>query len=121
MDEEKKKYFKSMLNERLQSLLSEAGKTLVDMTGGDETFPDPTDRASLESNRNFELRIRDRERKLIAKIKIALDKIEKDTFGTCESCGEDITEERLKARPVTSLCIECKETQEAQEKNKKFL
>ncbi|MDY6862173.1 MAG: RNA polymerase-binding protein DksA [Thermodesulfobacteriota bacterium] len=120
MDEEKLAYFKTILTERFQSLLSEAGKTLSDMTGANETFPDPTDRASLESNRNFLLRIRDRERKLIVKIKSALDRIENGEYGICDLCGEEISEERLKARPVTTLCIECKERQEAQEKNKKL-
>jgi DnaK suppressor protein len=112
--------FKSILKEQLQSLLNEAGKTLVDMTGEVDTFPDPTDRASLESNRNFLLRIRDRERKLITKIKSALNRIENGEYGICEVCDEEISEERLKARPVTTLCIECKERQETQENSKKL-
>ena len=83
-----------------------------------ENFPDPTDRATMESDRNFELRIRDRERKLIGKIKEALERIEDGSFGICEECGEDISEERLKARPVTTLCIDCKKRQEKDEKVK---
>jgi len=83
-----------------------------------ENYPDPTDRASLESERNFELRIRDRERKLIGKIKDALDRIEDGSFGICDDCGEDIGEERLKARPVTTLCIDCKTKQEKDERVK---
>ena len=79
-------------------------------------FPDPTDRASLESDRNFELRIRDRERKLILKIREAIERLDEGEFGICESCGEDISEARLKARPVTTLCIDCKTEQERQEK-----
>jgi len=79
-------------------------------------FPDPVDRASLESDRNFLLRIRDRERKLIGKIEKALERVENGTFGICERCGEDISEERLNARPVTTFCIECKAEQENQEK-----
>jgi len=79
-------------------------------------FPDPVDRASLESDRNFLLRIRDRERKLIGKIQKALERVENETFGICERCGEDISEERLKARPVTTLCINCKAEQENKEK-----
>jgi DnaK suppressor protein len=86
------------------------------MSDEEETFPDPTDRASLESDRNFLLRIRDRERKLILKIEEALDRIEKGTFGICEVCGEEISEERLQARPVTTLCIDCKTEEEEKEK-----
>jgi DnaK suppressor protein len=70
----------------------------------------------LESDRNFLLRIRDRERKLISKIQDALARIDDGTYGICEVCGEDISSERLKARPVTTLCINCKKRQEAQEK-----
>jgi len=62
------------------------------------------------------LRIRDRESKLIKKIKKALARIENGTFGTCETCGEDISIERMKARPVTSQCIDCKSKEEALEK-----
>jgi DnaK suppressor protein len=64
------------------------------------------------------LRIRDRERKLIGKIKEALERIEQGTYGICEDCGEEISTERLKARPVTTLCIDCKKTQETEEKVK---
>jgi DnaK suppressor protein len=101
-------YFKEFLTSRLEELLSHADDTVSGMTTPKENFPDPTDRAALESDRNFMLRIRDRESKLIKKIKKALARIEDGTFGVCESCGEDITIERMKARPVTSQCIECK-------------
>jgi DnaK suppressor protein len=70
----------------------------------------------LETDRNFLLRIRDRERKLIEKIKAALERIENGTFGICEICGREIGEERLRARPVTTQCIDCKKKQEAREK-----
>jgi DnaK suppressor protein len=100
----------------MDQLLLEAGKTVSEMTDEKTNFPDPTDRASLESDRNFELRIRDRERKLISKIREALDRIEAGEFGECEDCGDQIGEARLKARPVTTLCIECKTEQERQEK-----
>jgi len=86
------------------------------MTAPKENFPDPTDRASLEADRNFMLRIRDRENKLIKKIKKALDRIENGTFGMCEKCGEEISVKRLMARPVTTLCIDCKTKEEAFEK-----
>nr|WP_315861805.1 RNA polymerase-binding protein DksA [Desulfatiglans anilini] len=116
MTEEKKEEFRKLLNERMEALLEEANKTVSGMTDQRENYPDPTDRASMESERNFTLRIRDRERKLIGKIKEALERLDTNTFGICESCGEDISEERLKARPVTTLCIECKKKQENEER-----
>jgi RNA polymerase-binding transcription factor len=116
MTKKRENYFKKLLNKRLDDLLVEANKTVTGMTDQGENFPDPTDRATLESERNFTLRIRDRERRLIAKIKNALDRLDKGTFGICEECGEDISDKRLKARPVTTLCINCKKKQENQEK-----
>jgi DnaK suppressor protein len=117
MDKEKLEYFKNLLQKQLSDLLLEAGVTVKTMSDKGELFPDPVDRASLESDRNFLLRIRDRERKLIGKIEKALERVENGTFGICERCGEDISEERLKARPVTTFCIECKAEQENQEKH----
>lgn len=118
MDKERLAYFKDLLNNKLGTLLQEAEKTVSGMTDEEETFPDPTDRAAMESDRNFLLRIRDRERRLILKIKAALEKIDENTFGICEACGEEISEKRLKARPVTTLCIDCKTREEAEEKLK---
>ncbi|MGD1972664.1 MAG: RNA polymerase-binding protein DksA [Desulfobacterales bacterium] len=108
--------FKKHLTARLDDLLNQAGDTVSGMTETKENFPDPTDRAALEADRNFMLRIRDREAKLIKKIRAALERIEGDRFGICESCGEDISIERLKARPVTTQCIDCKSKEEALEK-----
>ena len=116
MDKETQALFKDILVKRLNELLDEAEKTVAGMTDAEETFPDPTDRATLESDRNFLLRIRDRERKLIMKIREAMQRIEDDTFGICEACGDDIGIDRLTARPVTTLCIECKRKQEANER-----
>ncbi len=116
MRERELKHFQNLLQEKLDELLKEADRTVDGMTDAKENFPDPTDRASLESNRNFTLRIRDRERKLIGKIKEALARIEDGTYGKCEECGESIGLERLKARPVTTLCIDCKSSQEAEER-----
>jgi DnaK suppressor protein len=116
MDKETQAQFKETLLKRLDELYVEAEKTVAGMTDTEETFPDPTDRATLESDRNFMLRIRDRERKLILKIREALQRIEEGTFGQCEMCGDDIGIERLNARPVTTLCIECKRKQEAHER-----
>jgi DnaK suppressor protein len=116
MHKAKLEEFRKLLQEQMDQLLREADKTVLEMTDEKTNFPDPTDRASLESDRNFELRIRDRERKLISKIREALDRIEAGDFGECEDCGDQIGEARLKARPVTTLCIECKTEQERQEK-----
>ena len=109
-------FFKNYLADRVEELLDQADDTVSDMTDTNDNFPDPTDRASLEADRNFMLRIRDREHKLIKKIRGALDRIENGTFGMCESCGEDISIQRLKARPVTTQCIDCKTKEEALEK-----
>ena len=116
MKKAKLEEFRQLLQEQMDQLLREADKTVSEMTDEKTNFPDPTDRASLESDRNFELRIRDRERRLIVKIREALDRIEAGEFGECEDCGDMIGEARLKARPVTTLCIECKTEQERQEK-----
>ena len=108
--------FKILLTQQLDSLLQDVEKTVSEMTADNPNFPDPTDRASLESDRNFELRIRDRERMLINKVKKALQRIEDKTFGLCESCDDKIGAKRLLARPVTTLCIDCKTEQERKEK-----
>lgn len=109
-------HFKKILTAQLEELLEQADDTVSGMTAPKENFPDPTDRASLEADRNFLLRIRDRESKLIKKIKKTLERIENGTFGVCESCGENISTKRMKARPVTTQCIECKTKEEALEK-----
>jgi DnaK suppressor protein len=116
MEKEQQEYYRTILMDELRGLLGEAEKTVSEMTVESTNFPDPTDRATQESDRSFELRIRDRERKLINKIKEALGRLDEGEFGICESCGEDISEGRLKARPVTTLCIDCKMEQERQEK-----
>ncbi len=118
MDQEQLKYFRNKLEQMSKDLLSEADKTLSEMTDHNDHYPDPTDRASAESDRNFELRIRDRERKLLAKIKSTIARIDSEDFGVCDDCGDDISLERLEARPVTALCIACKTKQEDDEKAK---
>jgi DnaK suppressor protein len=109
-------YFREVLTNHLEELLSHADNTVSGMTAPKENFPDPTDRASLEADRIFMLRIRDRENKLIKKIRKALDRIEDDTYTICEKCGEDISFDRLKARSVTTQCIDCKTKEEATER-----
>lgn len=116
MDKATQDYFKDLLLRKLDDLKLEAEKTVARMTDNVANFPDPTDRAALESDRNFMLSIRDRERKLILKIREALQRIEEGIFGQCEQCGDDIGIERLNARPTATLCIECKRSQEANER-----
>ncbi|MBF0204304.1 MAG: RNA polymerase-binding protein DksA [Desulfamplus sp.] len=116
MEEKELEFFKNLLSERLNDLISHAGETVTGMTVPKDNFADPTDRASHEAERNFELRIRDREYKLIKKVKEALMRIENSTFGICETCGENISSARLQARPVTTQCIECKTREEVLEK-----
>jgi DnaK suppressor protein len=121
MDQEKLLYFKGLLEGQLRTLIQEAEKTVNGMVqdrNGD--FPDPTDRASLESDRNFLLRIKDRERKLITKVNEALERIDNGTYGICESCGRPISEKRLMARPVTTECIECKTEEEQKERSERM-
>jgi len=96
------------LNQTIHSLQKE-------QTG---SFPDPTDQASVETDRNFDLRIHDRERKLIKKIDQALNRIKQGDFGICENCGANIGVNRLQARPVTTLCIDCKKAQEHEERTR---
>ncbi len=116
MEKKDIEYFREVLTNHLEELLSHADNTVSGMTAPKENFPDPTDRASLEADRIFMLRIRDRENKLIKKIRKVLDRIEDDTYTICEKCGEDISLARLKARPVTTHCIDCKTKEEAAER-----
>lgn len=109
-------FFRQLLLEWEAQLVEEAEKTVSIMTEEKAIFADPTDRASLETDRNFELRTRDRERKLIAKIKRTIEAIEENQYGFCEECGVEIGLRRLEARPVTDLCISCKTAAERQEK-----
>ncbi len=109
--------FRSQLLDKRDEILAEAGKTLSDMTDQTTNIPDPNDRATIESGRSFELRIRDRERKLLSKIEEAIGRLDEGEYGVCEGCGEDIGIKRLEARPVTTYCIDCKTLQETKEKS----
>ena len=112
----KRAYFKKRLSQRLTNLLSDAEKPIRDITLSLEDYQDFTDQASLESDLGLTLHLKERESNLIDKIKGALERIDNGTFGVCEGCGEDISEKRLKARPMTTLCINCKRKEEADEK-----
>jgi RNA polymerase-binding transcription factor len=109
--------FKKKLEKKREDIFKDAERTLSELTDQHGNIPDPNDRATAESDRNFELRIRNRERKLLAKIEDALQRIEDGEYGECASCGEIIGLKRLEARPVTTLCIECKTLQESKEKS----
>ncbi len=107
---------KKLLKQR-QDLLSEAEHTLNSKISTEkESFPDPTDQAVAELDNNFMLKLRGREQKLLKKIDEAISRIDGGTYGVCESCGGEINVKRLEARPVTTLCIECKTAQEEEEK-----
>ncbi len=105
-------FFKKLLDQMLVEAQQNGDSTLEDLTESPSSYADPTDRASVESDRSFTLRIRDRERRLIHKIYEAQQRIESGTYGICEECGEEIGVARLKARPVTTLCVDCKARQE---------
>lgn len=108
--------FRKILNSQLAELEEKIDAPPEHLDAGNDYFPDPTDRASAESDRNFGIRVRDRERKLIIKIREALQRIDDGEFGVCEDCGEPIDMKRLEARPVTTLCIDCKVAREREEK-----
>jgi len=118
MNKERLELFRKQLLEKKEAILKEAGKTLSEMTDQTSNVPDPNDRATIESGMSFELRIRDRERKLLAKIDEAIARIDDGSYGICEDCDEEIGLKRLEARPVTTLCIDCKTLQETKEKSK---
>lgn len=110
--------YRQILNERLQALMGTVERARMEHTEETELQPDLTDQATLDYDRNFDMRIRDRERRLIFKIREALNRIEDGSFGVCEMCGEQISEKRLDARPVTTLCIDCKTESEQREKQR---
>ena len=100
------------LEKQRAALLSEAGVLIGSGLNPDKiNFPDVTDQASAEEEKNFSIRLRERERKLLKKIDEAIERIAKGTFGVCDGCGEDVGYNRLQARPVTTYCIECKTQQ----------
>jgi len=106
---------KKKLLARKETLLAEAVEALNELPG-QTVFPDLGDQATAETERNFMLRLRGRERRLLKKIDDAIERIDSGVFGICEKCGMEIDIRRLEARPVTTLCIECKTLQEEEEK-----
>lgn len=116
MNAKMKEYFKQKLINWKNELLKESSQTLNNLQSDNEAKPDITDRASEEIDRSFELRTRDRERKLINKINSALQRIEDGSYGYCEETGEPIGLKRLEARPVATLSLEAQEMHEKAEK-----
>ncbi|MGI5865368.1 MAG: RNA polymerase-binding protein DksA [Myxococcales bacterium] len=121
MNKTKLRRYRSLLNAQLSALLANNDETIDRLEDESLSHADPNDRASAESERNFDLRLRDRDRKLIGKIREALKRIEAGTFGVCDDCGLDIDERRLSARPVTTQCIECKEDEERRERRERLI
>ena len=111
-----KRHFKAVLINWREHLKEEMQKTFDHLKTKGETFADPVDRASQEEEFAFELRTRDRERKLINKIASSLEQIEQDDYGYCYSCGIEIGLKRLEARPTATHCIDCKTLDEIKEK-----
>ncbi|WP_407522374.1 RNA polymerase-binding protein DksA [Methylobacterium oryzisoli] len=116
MNERQREYFRRKLLSWKQDILREAQDTLVALQTENENHPDLTDRASSETDRAIELRARDRQRKLIAKIDSALSRIEDGSYGYCEETGEPISLKRLEARPIATLSLEAQERHERRER-----
>ena len=116
MNAKMKEYFRQKLVNWKKDLLKESSQTLNNLQNENEAKPDITDRASEEIDRSFELRTRDRERKLINKIDAALQRIEDGSYGYCDETGDPISVKRLEARPVATLSLEAQEMHEKAEK-----
>jgi len=118
MDGERLEFFKNLLEERLRALLRDAGSAIGELTEQRETLADHIDIASMESSRDFTLRLQDRERRLVHKIQMALQRVADAEYGICVACGEDIGERRLMARPMATHCIDCKTEAEQLERRR---
>ena len=116
MNDKQKEHFKRILLNWRDELMQEVDRTVHHMQDEAANFPDPNDRATQESEFSLELRTRDRERKLIKKIDEALQAIDADEYGWCETCGVEIGVRRLEARPTATQCIDCKTLDEIREK-----
>ena len=116
MNERQREYFRQKLLAWREDILRESKETLQHLQDENQNHPDFADRASSETDRAIELRARDRQRKLIAKIDEALSRIEDGTYGYCEETGEPISIKRLEARPIATLSIEAQERHERRER-----
>jgi len=116
MNERQREYFRAKLLAWREDILKESKETLQHLQEENQNHPDLADRASSETDRAIELRARDRQRKLIAKIDEALVRIEEGTYGYCEETGEPISLRRLEARPIATLSVEAQERHERRER-----
>ena len=116
MNPRQREYFRSKLESWKDEILRESRGTLDSLQEENQNHPDMADRASSESDRALELRTRDRQRKLIAKIDAALKRIDDGTYGYCEETGDPIGVARLDARPIATLSLEAQEMHERREK-----
>jgi DnaK suppressor protein len=116
MNERQREYFRAKLLAWREDILKEAKETLLHLQEENQNHPDLADRASSETDRAIELRARDRQRKLIAKIDEALNRIDDGTYGYCEETGEPISLRRLEARPIATLSVEAQERHERRER-----
>ena len=116
MNERQRDYFRAKLLAWREDILKEAKETLLHLQEENQNHPDLADRASSETDRAIELRARDRQRKLIAKIDEALGRLEDGTYGYCEETGEPISLRRLEARPIATLSVEAQERHERRER-----
>ena len=116
MDQKDLDYLTSLLNQELEELTRRGYEAVVDLRDQNNYFSDLVDKAAIETDRNFQLRIKDRESRLIKKIREALERTRDGSYGICENCGEEISIGRLKVRPVAVHCIDCKTKAEAMEK-----
>ncbi len=116
MNDRQKEYFRGKLLAWREEILKEAKDTLVTLQSENENHPDIADRASSETDRAIELRARDRQRKLIAKIESAIARIDEGSYGFCEDTGEPISLKRLEARPIATLSLEAQERHERNER-----
>ena len=119
MNERQKSYFRQKLITWKNDILREARETLEILQQENANLPDLADRASSETDRAIELRARDRQRKLIAKIDAALNRIDEGTYGYCEETGEPIALKRLEARPIATLSVEAQERHERAERTRR--
>ena len=116
MSADQLEHFRQILSAWKRELMEEVDRTVHHMQDEAANFPDPSDRATQESEFGLELRTRDRERKLLRKIDAALNRIDEGTYGYCEETGEEIGLKRLEARPVATLCLEAQERRELAER-----
>jgi DnaK suppressor protein len=116
MNERQREYFRRKLQSWKDDILREAKETLQNLQDENQNHPDIADRASSETDRAIELRARDRQRKLIAKIDAAIARIDDGSYGYCEETGEPISLKRLEARPIATLSLEAQERHERRER-----